>query len=50
MFLTDEEMADTERFFDRAEEKVVRLVVNEVVAIRSLLDEESIAREKVSVI
>jgi len=50
LFLADEEMADTERFFDRAEEKIVRLVVNEVVAIRNLLEEESITREKVSVV
>ena len=40
-------MADTERVYDRAEEKSVRDVVNEIVSIRDLLREENTIREKV---
>lgn len=44
--LLEEDMADTERVYDRAEEKSVRDVVNEIVSIRDLLREENTIREK----
>lgn len=44
--LLSEEVAETERFYDRAEEKAVRLVIDEIVNIRSLLKEEKDIQEK----
>ena len=40
-----EEIADTERTYDRAEEKAVRLVVSEMMKIRALLGAEAVRRE-----
>lgn len=44
--LLEEDMADTERVYDRAEEKSVRAVIDEIVSIRNLLREENSTREK----
>ena len=44
--LLGEEVADTERSYDRAEEKAVRMVIEEVVGIRGLLSSEEDLREK----
>lgn len=41
----DSQVADTERSYDRAEEKAVRLVVREILAIRRLLQQEKDLRE-----
>jgi len=40
-----EEVAETERSYDRAEEKAVRAVVDEIVNIRDLLKEENHIQE-----
>lgn len=47
--LLGEEVADTERSYDRAEEKAVRRVVDEIVVIRGLLKDEKDIQEQVSI-
>jgi hypothetical protein len=47
--LLGEEVAETERFYDRAEEIAVRSVIDEIVSIRGLLKEEKDIQEKVRI-